>query len=229
MVFENSEERAENFYQSLLAKHVKSIAEHDKLEVPDDEATLSNCAFTQVNVFKEFVKATEGVPRDAMHILGLAAQRAAGSLISMPVLRSAAYSFFQSDKYNAIQSNPINRRMLDWIRDEVIGNRRTRAFLLPVATVDRTMNRLFDLRALHILKKNISSAHRPGERFIVYKLDYGCYVELANTQQFPVGLLLAENPDIWVGFDVPDDDARSYRRAILDLGEFYGSLASQGD
>ena len=70
-----------------------------------------------------------------------------------------------------------DRRLLDWIRDEVIGNRRTRAFLLAVGTSDETIDRLFDRRALHI-ESGTSSAHRPGERFVVYKLDYGCYADL---------------------------------------------------
>jgi hypothetical protein len=226
MVVENSEERAENFFGSLVIKHVRAIAEQDKIEIPNDNEFLIRVAFTQNNVFREFVKATEGVPRDAMHILGLAAQKVEDAPISMQVLRVAAYSFFQSDKYNAIQSNSLNRRMLDWIRDEVIGNRRTRAFLLPVGVNDPTINRLFDLRALHILKKNISSAHRPGERFVVYKLDYGCYVELAHTQQYPEGLLFAGEPEMWIDFDVPEDDARSYRRAILDLEEFHSKVAA---
>ena len=68
-----------------------------------------------------------------------------------------------------------------------------------------------------------SAAHRPGERLIVYKLDYGLYVDLVNTDKFPSGLLLEESLGGDVDFDVPLDDARSYRRAILDLDRFYAS------
>ena len=89
----------------------------------------------------------------------------------MPVLRFAALKFFQTDKYNAIVSNPENSELLEWIRDEVIGTRKTRAFLLPVGTEDEIIDRLFDRRALHILSRSMSAAHVPGERFIVYKLD----------------------------------------------------------
>src|SRR5665213_3694201 len=138
----------------------------------------------------------------------------------MPVLRFAALKFFQTDKYNAIVSNPENSELLEWIRDEVIGTRKTRAFLLPVGTEDEIIDRLFDRRALHILSRSMSAAHVPGERFIVYKLDYGCYVDLINTDKYPDvflfnSFLLTGSQSFDVIADVPDDDARSYRRAIL--------------
>ena len=139
----------------------------------------------------------------------------------MPVLRASALQFFQTDKYNTIAANFENRRLLEWIRDKVIGERRTRAFLLPVGTEDKIIDRLFDRRALHILRRSISAAHVPGERFVVYKIDYGCYVDLINTEKFPDGLLQAGDSQLNLIGEVPDDDARSYRRAILDLKEFY--------
>jgi len=156
-----------------------------------------------------------------MHILSLAAQKANEVAISMPTLRGAALVFFQQDKYSAIRSNPANSELLDWIRDEVIGKRRTRAFLIPANIKDETIDRLFDRRALHIKSRSMSSAHRAGERFIVYKLDYGCYADLVNTNKSTTGMLLAGVDDVLVDFDVPDDDGRSYRRAVLDLDVFY--------
>ena len=219
LVIDNDEHRAKSFFRTFLENHTSAVAEELKLTI--DISSLITNAFTQDNVFVEFVRATEGVPRDAMHILALAAQKSIGAQLSMPVIRSAAHSFFQSDKYTAIQTNLENRLLLDWIRDEVIGNRRTRAFLLPVSTQDEIIDRLFDRRALHILNRSRSAAHRPGERFIVYKIDYGLYVDLVNTEKFPEGLLIADSAYLDVDFGVPSDDARSYRRAILDLGRFY--------
>lgn len=45
----------------------------------------------------------------------------------------------------------------------------------------------------------------------VYKIDYGCYVELINTSRAPLGLYQDEGDFI----EVPKDDHRSIRRAIL--------------
>lgn len=220
LVIDNDENRAKDFFRHFVTKHTLAVAEEIKINIPSRD-TIINSAFTQENVFAEFVRATEGVPRDAMHILALAAQRANTMQISMPQVRSAAHAFFMNEKYTAIQANPANRALLDWIRDEVISNRRTRAFLRPVGIDDPIIDRLFDQRALHILNRSRSAAHRPGERFVVYKLDYGLYVDLANTEKYPGGLLLSDAIGEDVDFDVPLDDARSYRRAILDLNKFY--------
>jgi hypothetical protein len=179
-------------------------------------------AFTQDNAFREFVRATEGVPRDAMHLLALAAQKASGSAISIETIRRAALTFYQTDKVNSVQENGPAREMLHFIINNVISGKQTRAFLLPVYKSDDIIDYLFDRRLLHIIDRSKSAAHRPGERFRVYKIDYGCYVDLHNTDKFPNDLLFAgdeENIDLR---DVPEDDARSYRRAILDLSEFYG-------
>lgn len=220
LVIDNNESRAKDFFRTFIGNHASVVATELGLNLGSANEIVG-LAFTQDNVFTEFVRATEGVPRDAMHVLALAAQRANAVQISMPVIRAASYAFFQTEKYNAIQSNNANSLLLDWIRDEVISNRRTRAFLLPVNTDDVIIDRLFDRRALHILNRNRSAAHRPGERFVVYKLDYGLYVDLASTDKYPSGLLIDEALGEDVDFDVPLDDARSYRRAILDLGKFY--------
>jgi hypothetical protein len=220
LVFDNNEGRAVQFFTRLISNHSATIAKSLNIDLGALEGIIGN-AFTQHNVFTEFVRASEGVPRDAMHILSVAAQKANEAAISMPTLRNAALVFFQQDKYSAIQSNPANRELLDWIRDEVIGKRRTRAFLLPVNIKDETIDRLFDRRALHIKSRSMSSAHRAGERFVVYKLDYGCYADLVNTNKSTTGMLLANNDDVYADFDVPDDDARSYRRAVLDLSAFH--------
>ena len=166
LVIDNNEDRALSFFRHFVTNHVAAVADELGLAVEKPTSIVAT-AFTQDNVFGEFVRATEGVPRDAMHILALAAQRANSAQISMPTVRAAAHAFFTSEKYTTIQSNPSNRLLLDWIYDEVIGRRRTRAFLLPVGVSDPIIDRLFDQRALHILNRSRSAAHRPGERFVV--------------------------------------------------------------
>ena len=41
---------------------------------------------------------------------------------------------------------------------------------------------------LHLLKRNISAHDTPGLRYDVYKIDYGCYVDLLSTAKSPLGL-----------------------------------------
>jgi hypothetical protein len=223
LVFDRNSEKATEFFRRLIGKHIKAVSEELGVALPDEAAAIIGAAFTQENVSREFVIATEGVPRDALHILQRAATKADSSPISLPVLKDAVLAYYQTDKYNSINGNEPLRLLLEWIRDAVIGARRTRAFLLPVGTNDSLIDELFDRRALHILNRSMSAAHRPGERFVVYKLDYGCDVDLRATDKFPTGLLFAGEEATDAFPEVPEDDARSYRRAVLELSEFYAS------
>jgi hypothetical protein len=108
--------------------------------------------------------------------------------------------------------------LLHHIVDEVIGQKNARAFLLKSNLKSPLIEELFDARVLHILKKNVSGKDLPGVRYDVYKLDYGCYVELLNTAREPQLLLAVEGDET---SQVPLDDYRSIRRAILDLDAFF--------
>jgi hypothetical protein len=103
--------------------------------------------------------------------------------------------------------------LLQYIISEVIGSRRARAFLLSSKIQHHGVERLFDSRLLHILKRNVSSHDEPGVRFDVYKIDYGCYVDLINTTRAPEGLFQEDDGSYT---EVPQDDYRSIRRAIFD-------------
>ena len=227
LVFDNDPDRATEFFRILVSKHLATIAEELGLEAGKIDDCM-RAAFTQDNAFREFVRATEGVPRDAMHLLALAAQKAASSAISIDIIRRAALTFYQTDKINSVQENPTAREMLHYIINYVISGKQTRAFLLPVSVNDKIIDYLFDRRLLHIIDRSKSAAHRPGERFRVYKIDYGCYVDLHNTDKFPNDLLFAGDEESIELRDVPEDDARSFRRAILDLREFYAQAQRLG-
>ena len=173
--------------------------------------------FTQWNAFEEFTRAAEGVPRDGINILSTAAQRAYGDAISIPHVRAAAKAWYQRDKEAAVTANDAARSLLHWIIDDVIAHRRARAFLLRSDVRHPLIDSLFDARVLHLLKRNVSAHDQPGVRYDVYKLDYGCYVDLFGTVKSPQGLLGADDGSF---VDVPPDDYRAIRRAILDLEQF---------
>ena len=183
----------------------------------DTPEKLTHDAFTQDNVFREFVRAAEGIPRDAFSIWSLAAQNSGSAAISMDAVRKATKTWFQGDKETAAGANPQARSLLHWIIDKVIAHRRSRAFLLEVSESHSLIDNLFDARVIHLLKRNISAHDRPGVRYDVYKIDYGCYVDLLSTARSPQGLLLADDGSV---VDVPPDDYRAIRRAILNLQEF---------
>ena len=225
MVFDNNAAKAVDFFQELVFRHYKSEAiQRPPFESSDD---LVQASFTQRNAFEEFVKSAEGVPRDAFNVLSIAAQRSMQDKISVPTIRVAARMWFQRDKEGAIRANSEAQDLLHWIVDEVIAHRRARAFLLKSNTRHPLIDALFDARLLHVIKRSISGQEQAGVRYDAYKLDYGCYVDLLATTKAP-NHQLYETPgeeEDGMRINVPSDDYRAIRRAILDLSKFESRLA----
>lgn len=225
MVFDNDESASIEFFRQLIFKHVNAVNDQDNITLFPTSAGFISTAFTQSNAFEELVRAAEGVPRDAINILGQAAQKAQAEKISIPHIRAAAQRWYQSAKEKAVSTNPRARLLLSWIIDHVIQGRRAKAFLLENTTKDDLIDYLYDERVLHVLKQGISAQDLPGRRFNVYGIDYGCYVDLITTDRAPQGLLdIGEDESNFV--DVPRTDFRSIRRSILDLQLFYSEHGS---
>lgn len=179
LVFENSHEKATDFFKNLIFKHyVNSEGASPSIDSADK---LIQVAFTQWPVFEEFVRAVEGVPRDALNLAAKVSTRAFGQKIAMQHVRNATRDWYQQDKAAALRGNESLSDLLHLVIDKVIAERRARAFLFPSNKRDQRVDQLFDSRLLHILRKNISSHDEPGVRYDVYKIDYGCYVDLIAT------------------------------------------------
>ncbi|MEV4835451.1 hypothetical protein AB0K05_13070 [Nonomuraea sp. NPDC049486] len=228
MVFEQNEERARSFFRGLLFKHL-TFGVEDAEKVPGlvVEADVVRVGFTDKRAFDELVRAAEGVPRDAINIGAKAALRAGSKPISVPDVRFAARSWYQADKEAAVRSHENAQRLLNWIIDKVIKQKRTRGFLVNQKSTNASLlMALFDARVLHIVRRGYSAQDEPGERYDVYVIDYGAYVDLIQTKYEPQGMLPfddftngEEDPEL--GFiDVPTQDLRAIRRAILDLEYF---------
>ena len=142
--------------------------------------------------------------------------------ISVPIVRAAARQWYLRDKERAATANPDAQALLYWIIDEVIANRQAKAFLLRQGIEERhaLIQSLYDDRVIHIVKKGVATNDQPGARYNVYSLDYGCYVELISTTRAPLGLFEADEEDGEIYVQVPRNDYRSIRRAILDLSAF---------
>jgi hypothetical protein len=218
MVFGMDEQKATSFFRELLYKHVSAALSESSQAPLSGESDFIRTTFTQINVFLELVRAAEGVPRDAIYIVAIAAQKADEGPISMLHVRAAARAWYQRDKEANVPAEA--KTLLRWIIDEVIGNRRARAFLLRqgVEAGHPLIGQLVDSRVLHILKRGVSAKDEPGARFDVYGLDYGCYVDLLATKNAPSGLFQTEDSSPYVS--VPQDDYRSIRRAILNLSKY---------
>jgi hypothetical protein len=225
MVFEQNEERARSFFRGLLFKHITAGQEGEQGVVRVDlrtEGEFIREGFTDRRAFDELVRAAEGVPRDAINIAAKSALRAASKKISVNDVRFAARAWFQSDKEAALTARPDALPLLNWIIDRVIRGKRARGFLVNQrSSAASLLLALFDARVLHVVRKGYSAQDEPGERYDVYVIDYGAYVDLIQTQLAPLGTLPtdgAEGESDYV--EVPTQDLRAIRRSILDLDEF---------
>lgn len=222
LVFENNPDLAKRFFRDLLHRHVRAIVgSANTPPISESSFQFIDELFTQLPAFEEFVRSAEGVPRDAINIIGIAAQRAIDNPVSIPDIRAAARTWYTRAKQQAVTTKPTAQQLLTWIIDEVIQHRQARAFLLAAEARDELIDFLYDARVLHVIRQGVSAQDLPGRRFNVYSLDYGCYVDLINTTRAPKGLFQADI-DGSAGFvQVPNTDFRSIRRAILDLKRFY--------
>jgi hypothetical protein len=224
MVFDNDEEKAVSFFKALVLKHVQVALEAESMSAPISEISFISQGFTQTNAFDEAVRACEGVPRDVIHILSHAAQKANDELISVGDVRTAAQQWYQASKDTAVSSHLNAKSLLTWIVDKVIKERQTKAFLLEVGTRDDLIDFLYDARVLHVLRKSMSAQDEPGKRFHVYGIDYGCYVDLIKTNRAPRGFLDLGITTPSISIIVPRTDFRSIRRCVLNLRDFYGQF-----
>ena len=134
MVFDNDSRRSLRFFAALLFKHYRATEglKHD--EGPQTPEQFVHDTFTQITAFEEFVRAVEGVPRDAVYLASVAARRAYNRAISVQDVRASARDWFLMDKSSILRSDRKLEYLLQWIIDEVIAHRRARAFLLKSNT-----------------------------------------------------------------------------------------------
>jgi hypothetical protein len=210
MVFGNDDTIAVEFFSSLLYEHVVQRPETVELASP---AVLVKTAFSNWMAFAELVRAAEGVPRDAINLVALAARRAAGTTISVSHIKGAARDWYQRDKEGALKS-PEARDLLARMIDEVIGKRKVRAFLLERGSrgsEDYAVRELYDARILHLVRRGITAPDRPSLRYDGFVLDYGCYVDFSLPSY-------ARSSELWRA-GVPPDHFSKISTSRLDLTE----------
>ncbi|MDH6704642.1 hypothetical protein P3T27_001345 [Kitasatospora sp. MAA19] len=225
MVFEQNKEKSRDFFKTLFFNHLSLDGTGSHLGLSTNQDVVRH-GFTDIRAFDDLVRAAEGVPRDAINIAGRSALTAAQKKISVHDVRGAARSWFQADKEAALRSREEAGRLLNWIIDKVIRERKARGFLVNQRQVDNLLLlSLFDARVIHVLRRGYSAQDEPGERYDVYVIDYGAYVDLMQTRLAPQGVLPIgpewEEPTY---VDVPTQDLRAIRRAVLDIDLFRANI-----
>lgn len=159
------------------------------------------------------MRASEGAPRDAINVVAKAAAQAGTEPISLPHIRAAARAWYQSDKEAALRNREDVRQLLSWIVDRVIRQQRCRRFLVNQRFANSPLLRiLFDARVLHLIKRGYLP-RMGGERYDLWVVDYGAYVDLVGTESGRDRILPAE---LLAG----RADPRTLGRSVLDFEEY---------
>ena len=216
-VYDRNPEEITGKFADILHKHIISELPENYLEKDLGLNTLNQfiqALFSGKPAFNELVRASEGVIRDFINIFSIAffdAQRKGLSNIDKKTVIEAGRQWFENDKSKNLDDQLHEKIRL--IIDEVIGNKRARSFLVS-RELERhpIIQKLFDARVIHLVKKGYSDKDTPGVRYNIYTLDYGTYVDLINTSKQPT----LEFEEFQTEEDiVPFDDKRSIRRIIL--------------
>lgn len=219
-VYERTPDQVIEAFLELLFRHVVAELPEDYLK--DDYGIASSAAlrarlFTEPATFLELVRAGEGVVRDFLGVFSSSyfrAGRQGKKKIDLNSVEEAARDWYETDKSTNLSR--AQEDVLQRIITDVIGTRRARSFLLErVHASHPTIQSLFDLRLLHLMRRGYSDKENPGLRYNIYSLDYGTYVDLKRTQSQPeLDMLVVD--DATEERIVPFDDKRSIRRIILD-------------
>ncbi len=227
--------RSRAFFQNLIFRHLNYALSTMKLPPLSSTSEMMSLMFTQVTSLNELVRAAEGVPRDALNVLGRAALRAGGEKISVDHVRQAAAQLYLTSKATQLNGVPQARDLLEKINEDVIGVRKARAFLLDRDQANHPLiQKLVDDRLLHVIKQGYSSKDGQGKRYDVLQIDYGCYVHLLGTAAAPTTLIGEDVHEanlleaLYGDVTVPEDDYRAIRRAILDLPEILDVIDASG-
>ncbi len=218
-VYDRSPAAVTSAFADMLFKHIRSELPENYFEGHLKIASgrdLGSRMFTERNVFEELVRGSEGVARDLINIFTTAffdAQRRGRESIDRKAVVESARQWFEKDKAQNLDDEL--HELLRRIVSEVIGRRKARSFMIPRELERHSLvQRLFDARVLHLMQRGYADKDNPGNRYNIYSLDYGTYVDLLNTSKQPeLGFFEDNNGE--EEFVVPFDDKRRIRRIIL--------------
>jgi hypothetical protein len=173
-----------DFYGRLIQKHLQVTATEVDMSWNIGVADLKRSTFAG-DAFLWLVRAAEGIPRDVINILGLAAGYARSRKIQDKDIRRAARTYYLQDKEKGIIGNRPAERMWDTLQREVVAYKRSRTFLLrrtreqmPLAILD-----LYDARLIHLLKQGLNTASKPGVMYDGYAVDFGSCVTILEDME----------------------------------------------
>jgi hypothetical protein len=144
--------------------------------LPKDADALIARAFAAKRDFAEFVRASEGVPRDFINILSMACQRSGGNPVTYPDILRATKDWSLRDKEKTLSTNQNASKLFHYIGSQLTKQKRNRLFLVKQEDNTDLVESLYDYRVIHIKQQGYCNPSTPENRYNVYLIDYGSYL-----------------------------------------------------
>ena len=171
--------------EGLVATFADVLLHHLRSELPDGylesrhhittPSGLVDALFESGSVFAELVHASEGNLRDFIQVFADAFQRSGPRRtqgIGLEATRKAAVDYTYLHKLPNVPSDL--RFVMQHIVRVLVSEAKRRDFYLGAESQSRpVIQRLLDSRLLHVTRRVVVSAERPGEVFSQYVFDYG--------------------------------------------------------
>jgi hypothetical protein len=177
LVFRADRTHAVTFFSQLLYQHLVVLMSELGYEFIIKSAEEFRKACFASQAFDELVRASEGVPRDALNIAGLAAAIAVDKPITLRNIRVAARDYFLRDKEGKISEKA--QELLNSIVHDCI-ERETRVLILrrPYESDNYLVQSLYDNRLIHRIEQGVTRGDDYSVRYDLYLVDFGCFVNM---------------------------------------------------
>jgi hypothetical protein len=179
LVFRADRSHASTFFSQLLYQHLVVLMSELGYEFAIKTAgELRETCFAD-QAFDELVRASEGVPRDALNVAGLAAAIAADKPMTVRNIQIAARDYFLRDKEGKISDKAqelLNRIVRDCVRRE------TRVLILrrPRESDNYLVQTLYDNRLIHRIEQGVMIGNDYSVKYDLYLVDFGCFVNILS-------------------------------------------------
>jgi hypothetical protein len=179
LVFRADRSHALTFFSQLLHRHLVVLT----AELGHEFKIKTAAEFREISfpgqAFDELVKASEGVPRDALNIAGQAAAYAGDKPITVQNVQLAARAYFLRDKEGKI-TGKAQTLLNAIIRDCV--ERETRVLVLrrPRESNSSLIQILYDNRLIHRIEQAVIMGDDYSVRYDLYLVDFGCFVNMLS-------------------------------------------------
>lgn len=179
LVFRADRSHALTFFSQLLYQHLVVLMSELGYEFIVKTATEFREICFVSQAFDELVRASEGVPRDALNVAGLAAAIATDKPITVRNVQVAARDYFLRDKEGKISDKAqalLNRIVRNCIERE------TRVLVLrrPHESDNYLVQTLYDNRLIHRIEQGVMMGNDYSTKYDLYLVDFGCFVNMLS-------------------------------------------------